>query len=184
MRAVAGGGGAAMAAPAAETEAVAAPAPPNPQTYREVVALASGRRPMLHAHLVHSTHLVRFAPGRLELRVRPEVPRDFAAQLGTLLQETTGARWAIALSNAEGEPTLADQGRAADAGRRDLARSHPLVQAVLAAFPGTTIEEVRDAAADAYGLVPDAALPAEAGEVPPDDTAPADDSDTIPPEDR
>jgi DNA polymerase-3 subunit gamma/tau len=186
MRAVAGGGGpTAMAAPATETEAVSAPAPPNPQTFREVVALASGRRPMLHAHLVHSTHLVRFAPGRLEIRVRPEVPRDFAAQLGTLLQETTGARWAIALSNAAGEPTLADQGRAADAGRRDLARTHPLVQAVLAAFPGTTIEEVRDAAADAYGLVPDAALPAaEAGEVPPDDTAPADDSDTIPPEDR
>jgi DNA polymerase-3 subunit gamma/tau len=157
----------------------------DPRTYREVVALASGRRPMLHAHLVHSTHLVRFAPGRIEVRVRPEVPRDFAAQLGTLLQETTGARWAIALSNAEGEPTLADQGRAADAGRRDLARSHPLVQAVLAAFPGATIEEVRDAAADAYGLLPDgaAATPpaAEAGEVAPDDTAP---DDPIPPEDE
>jgi DNA polymerase-3 subunit gamma/tau len=185
VRAVAGGGG--TMASAAEAEPASAPSPANPQTYREVVALASGRRPMLHAHLVHSTHLVRFAPGRIELRVRPEVPRDFAAQLGNLLQETTGARWAIALSNAEGEPTLADQGRAADAGRRDLARSHPLVQAVLAAFPGATIEAVRDAAADAYGLVPDAAaaLPAvaEAGEVAPDDTAP-DDPDAIPPEDR
>ena len=111
---------------------------------------------MLHAHLVHSTHLVRFAPGRLELRVRPEVPRDLAAQLGGLLREATGARWTIALSNAEGEPTLAEQGRAAEASRRDLARSHPLVQAVLAAFPGATIEAVRDAAADAYGLLPDA----------------------------
>jgi DNA polymerase-3 subunit gamma/tau len=143
---------------------------------------------MLHAHLVHSTHLVRFAPGRLELRVRPEVPRDFAAQLGTLLQEATGSRWAIALSNAEGEPTLADQGRAADASRRDLARSHPLVQAVLSAFPGATIEEVRDAAVDAYGLLPDAAVAAqpaaEAGEVPQDDAAPVEDDESIPPEDR
>ncbi|GAA0603839.1 DNA polymerase III subunit gamma/tau [Craurococcus roseus] len=188
VRAVAGGGGA-MAAPATDAVA-AAPALANPQTFREVVALASGRRPMMHAHLVHSTHLVRFAPGRLELRVRPEVPRDFAAQLGTLLQEATGARWAIALSNAEGEPTLADQGRAADANRRDLARTHPLVQAVLAAFPGATIEEVRDAAVDAYGLLPDAAAAAqpaaEAGEVPQDDAAPveADDDQPIPPEDR
>ena len=181
MRAVAGGGTAnAMAAPAPEAVA-ATPALANPQNFREVVALASGRRPMLHAHLVHSTHLVRFAPGRLELRVRPEVPRDFAAQLGTLLQETTGARWAIALSNTEGEPTLADQGRAADASRRDLARSHPLVQAVLAAFPGATIEEVRDAAADAYGLLPDPSPAAEAAA--PDDAAP-DDADTTPPEDR
>jgi DNA polymerase-3 subunit gamma/tau len=69
-----------------------------------------------------------------------------------------------------------------------LARSHPLVQAVLAAFPGATIEAVRDAAADAYGLVPDtaaaAARPAaEAGEVVPDDTAP-DDPDTNPPEEE
>jgi DNA polymerase III subunit gamma/tau len=135
---------------------------------------------------------VRFAPGRLELRVRPEAPRDFAAQLGGLLLEATGARWTITLSNAEGEPTLADQGRAADANRRDLARSHPLVQAVLAAFPGATIEAVRDAAADAYGLLPDAAdaaLPAaapaaDAGEVVPDDTAPAEDTDAFPPEDR
>jgi DNA polymerase-3 subunit gamma/tau len=189
MRAVAGGGG--VAAPAAEPDAVAAPARPDPQNFREVVALASGRRPMLHAHLVHSTHLIRFAPCRLELRVRAEVPRDFAAQLGGLLQEATGVRWAIALSNAEGEPTLADQGRAADAGRRDIARSHPLVQAVLAAFPGATIEEVRDAAADAYGLLPDAAVvdaaapPAEAGELPQDDAAPVDDDhDPIPPEDR
>jgi DNA polymerase-3 subunit gamma/tau len=104
------------------------------------------------------------------------------------LQEATGARWAIALSNAEGEPTLADQGRAADASRRDLARSHPLVQAVLAAFPGATIEAVRDAAADAYGLLPDgaAAPPAEAepGEVLADDTAPAEDIDAFPPENR
>ena len=144
---------------------------------------------MLHAHLVHSTHLVRFAPGRLELRVRPEAPRDFAAQLAGLLGEATGTRWAIALSNAEGEPTLAEQGRAAEASRRDLARSHPLVQAVLAAFPGATIEAVRDAAADAYGLLPEAAaLPAgaEPGEVALDDTAPAEDenADTTPPEDR
>ena len=187
VRAVAGGGGATMAATAPAEEGEAAPAASaDPRTFREVVALASGRRPMLHAHLVHSTHLVRFAPGRIEVRVRPEVPRDFAAQLGGLLQEATGARWAIALSNAEGEPTLADQGRTADASRRDLARSHPLVQAVLAAFPGATIEEVRDAAADAYGLLPDAAAAppaAEAGEVVPDDTAP-DDPDANPPEDE
>ena len=63
------------------------------------------------------------------------------------------------------------------------------MQAVLAAFPGATIEEVRDAAADAYGLLPDAAAAAppaaEAGEVPQDDAAPLeDDPDPIPPEDR
>nr|WP_309139527.1 DNA polymerase III subunit gamma/tau [Siccirubricoccus sp. G192] len=179
MRAVAGGG--VMAQPAAE--AVAAP---NPQSYREVVALASGRRPMLHAHLVHSVHPVRFAPGRLEIRVLPEAPRDLAAQLGALLTELTGDRWTIALSNAEGEPTLAEQGRVAEAGRRSLAESHPLVQAVLAAFPGASIEAVRDAGADAYGLPLDA-LPAtpprDAEEAEATEAEPPDYDDIPPPED-
>ncbi|WP_135467385.1 DNA polymerase III subunit gamma/tau [Crenalkalicoccus roseus] len=185
LRAVAGGGPPPRLAP----EPSARPAQ-APRSWREVVALASGRRPMLHAHLLHSVHPVRIAEGRIEMRVRPEAPRDLAAQLGALLLEATGARWTIALSNAEGEPTLAEQGRAAEAERRSLAASHPLVQAVLAAFPGASIEAVRDAATDAYGL-PLAASPpgAEApGLAPPGGTeepeaGAADFDDDFPPED-
>jgi DNA polymerase-3 subunit gamma/tau len=159
-------------------DAVAAPALAQPQNWREVVALASGRKPMVHAHLVHSVHPVRVQPGRIEMRVQPAAPRDLATELGALLLERTGQRWTIALSNAEGEPTLAQQGREADAERRSLAQSHPLVQAVLAAFPGTVIEAVRDAGADAYGLT---AVAAEAdGESEPpnfDDVPPPEDDD-------
>ncbi len=157
-------------------DAVAAPAPAQPQNWREVVALASGRKPMVHAHLVHSVHPVRVQPGRIEMRVQPAAPRDLATELGALLLERTGQRWTIALSNAEGEPTLAQQGREADAERRSLAQSHPLVQAVLAAFPGTVIEAVRDAGADAYGL---AAVAAEAD----GESEPPDFDDVPPPED-
>ncbi len=168
MRALAGG-----ARPDPVPMAAAAPAAaPAPQSWREVVALASGRRPMLHAHLVHSVHPVRVAAGRIEMRVRAEAPRDLAAQLGAFLGEVTGQRWTIALSNAEGEPTLAEQGRAAEAERRSLAASHPLVQAVLAAFPGATIEAVRDAGADDYGLPAASAPVAPARE---DDDEPAED---------
>ena len=146
LRAVAGGGAVTTAAP------VPAPVMAQPQTFREVVALAAGVKPMLHAHLVHSAHLVKFAPGRIELRPRSDAPRDMAAQLTELLAEKTGARWTISLSNAEGEATLAEQGRAAEADRRALASSHPLVQAILQTFPGATIEAVRDASLDNYGL--------------------------------
>ncbi len=175
LRAVAGGGGGVAAA----TQTAAAPAAASaaaPTSFREVVALAFGKRPMLHAHLVHSVHLVRFAPGRIEIRVEPAAPRDLAAQLTAMLQEETGARWTVVLSNAEGEPTLAEQGRAAEAERRELARSHPLVQAILAAFPGATIEAVRDAATDAYGLpVPAEPTPAARTAEPEDDEAPLED---------
>ena len=101
--------------------------------------------------------------------------------------ELTGTRWTIALSNAEGEPTLAQQGRAADAERRGVAQSHPLVQAVLAAFPGAVIEAVRDAGADAYGLVdagPAAAPPEpEDAAAISDESEPADYDDVPPPDD-
>ena len=152
---------------------------------------------MLHAHLVHSVHPVRIAPGRLEIRVLPAAPRDLAAQLGELLQEATGTRWTIALSNAEGEPTLAGQGRVAEAGRRAVAQSHPLVQAVLAAFPGASIEAVRDQGADAYGLGGGMVAPAatddqpeaEPGDIPSveltmDLEEPADFDDVPPPDDE
>jgi DNA polymerase-3 subunit gamma/tau len=171
LRAIAGGGAMAAVAP------VAAPAPPQPREWREVVALASGVKPLLHAHLLHDVHPVRIAPGRVEIRPLPSAPRDLAAQLTALLAERTGTRWTVTVSNEEGEATLAAQGRNAESDRLEVARSHPLVQAILAAFPGTTIEAVRDAAADDYGLVPTpAALTAE-----PDDDS-MDGRDFAPPE--
>ena len=147
LRAIAGGG--AVAAALAEPAPAAAP---QPREWREVVALASGVKPLLHAHLLHDVHPVRIAPGRVEIRPRPTAPRDLAAQLTGLLTERTGARWTVTISNEDGEPTLAEQGRSAESGRREAAQNHPLVQAILAAFPGATIEAVRDATADDYGL--------------------------------
>jgi DNA polymerase-3 subunit gamma/tau len=63
-------------------------------------------------------------------------------------------RWTISVASSGGEPTLAEQGKTAEQDRLALARTHPLVQAVLSAFPGATIETVRDASLDAYGLPP------------------------------
>jgi DNA polymerase-3 subunit gamma/tau len=149
MRAVSGGGPVAVADPV-----------PSLRSFRDVVALAADRKDLsLHAHLLHSAHVVRFAPPVIELRTEPDAPRDLAARLAALLQEVSGVRWTIALSTAKGEPTIAEQGHAADASRRATAAEHPLVVAILAAFPGAKIERVHDHAADRYGLMEDA--PAE-----------------------
>ncbi|WP_372616800.1 DNA polymerase III subunit gamma/tau [Falsiroseomonas sp.] len=175
LRAVAGGGagGGAMAAPAVPATApMAAPAPAQPGSWREVVALASGRQPLLHAHLVHSVHPVRIAPGRIEMRTRPDAPRDLAQQLVALLQQATGTRWTVSLVNEGGEPTLAEQGRTAEQDRLSIARSHPLVQAVLHAFPGATIELVRDASLDVYGLPPPSVVADEGRDFAPPEAEP------------
>jgi DNA polymerase-3 subunit gamma/tau len=138
---------------APRTDAVAPATGPLLASFRDVAALvATQREALLHAHLLHSVHLVRFAPPVIEIRPQPEAPRDLAARLGALLREVTGTRWTIALSSAPGEPTLAEQGSAADAARRSAAADHPLVKAILAAFPGARIDAVHDSAADAYGL--------------------------------
>ena len=143
MRAVAG---------AAPLVAVA-DAAPRLTSFRDVTALVAERREaMLHAHLIHSVHVVRFAPPVIELRPQAEAPKDLAARLGALLSEATGTRWTIALSTAEGEPTVAEQGDAADTARRMAAADHPLVRAIMDTFPGARIDTVHDTSADAYGL--------------------------------
>jgi DNA polymerase-3 subunit gamma/tau len=130
-----------------------APAAPRLSSFRDVIALMSERKEaMLHAHLLHSVHLVRFAPPVIELRTQPEAPRDLAPKLAALLSEVTGTRWTIALSAAAGEPTLAEQGNAADTARRSAAADHPLVRLIMETFPGARIDTVHDKTADAYGL--------------------------------
>ncbi len=153
-RAVAGGTAILVAEPA-PVPASTDPASTAPQlaSFRDVVALvANQREAMLHAHLVHSVHLVRFAPPVIELRPQANAPRDLASKLAALLTDVTGTRWTIALSAAEGTPTLADQGSAADAARRSAAADHPLVRAIMEAFPGARIDQVHDTTTDAYGL--------------------------------
>ena len=139
-------------------QVIPAPAGPRLDSFRDVAMLAASSEPLLHGNLLHAVHLVRFAPnpdgsGLIELRPEPSAPRELAAQLAALLLRATGARWTVALSRAEGEPTLDEQGRAAGAARKTEAALHPLVQAIMDAFPGAIIGPVSDSRADAYGIV-------------------------------
>ena len=167
-RAVANGAPMMLADPGADPVAIpGADAGPRLHSFRDVAAAVAARRePMLHAHLLHSVHVVRFAPPVIELRPQPEAPRDLASKLAALLLDITGTRWTIALSAAPGEPTLAEQGGAADAVRRAAAADHPLVVAIMEAFPGARIETVHDSRVDDYGLLATVAEPAMPADMP------------------
>jgi DNA polymerase III subunit gamma/tau len=118
---------------------------PVPQSFAEVVALFDKRREaVLRSHLWSHLHLVRFETGRIEFRPAEGAPRDLANRLGELLREWTGIRWMIAVSEAEGAPTLREQEEGRDRDLRNEVASHPLVQAVFEAFPGATITAVRE----------------------------------------
>lgn len=185
MRAVAGGGGGAMlrAVPMAMApEIVPAPvaaeiaqAPeivedppqfePVPGSFREVISLVRDLKEMsLYGHLLHSVHLVRYAPPVIDIRPERDAPRDLAAKLASLLSEATGLRWTIALSQLDGEPTIDQQRQAADLQREEEASEHPLVRAIMEAFPGARLQSVRDPLADEYRLPPATAAVAEGEE--------------------
>ncbi len=130
---------------AAPTTAVAPGLEPLPQSFLEVVALFDRKREaLLRSHLFANVHLVRFEPGRIELRPTEGAPRDLANRLGKLLGDWTGERWVVSVSQNEGEPTLREQAAARDETMRHEAAAHPLVRAVLDTFPGARIEAVRD----------------------------------------
>jgi DNA polymerase-3 subunit gamma/tau len=145
------GGGVAQARRMPEPETAEAPAPtaqaaalPDPKTFEEVVALFGAKREgILHGLLLNNVHLVRFESGRIDIHA-PETPRDFASKLMNCLERWTGRRWLVTLiTQPSGAPTLAQQAAARIAEAKAHAARHPLVAAVLEAFPGATIEAVR-----------------------------------------
>ncbi len=111
--------------------------------FEDVVALAGERREiMLKAALEREVRLVRFEEGSIELSLAAGGSKTVANDLSRALQQWTGQRWMVALSSEEGAPTLRDQAEAAERERKAGAASHPLVQAVLAKFPGAQIVNV------------------------------------------
>jgi len=111
--------------------------------FEDVVALAGEKREIvLKAALERDVRLVRFEEGSIELSLAEGGSRTIANDLARALQQWTGQRWMVALSSEEGAPTLREQALTAERERREGAASHPLVQAVLAKFPGAQIVNV------------------------------------------
>ncbi|MBM3531534.1 MAG: DNA polymerase III subunit gamma/tau [Alphaproteobacteria bacterium] len=154
-RAVAGGATVAVAAPAA-------PAPAQmPASFEAIVALFAERREaLIQAQLETYAHVVKLEPGRLEMRLDPGAQPDLANRVGSLLSQWTGQRWIVSLSTSAGEMTLTEKREAAEQDRFERARALPIVQAVMSAFPGAEIVDVRDL---------DEATPEAAGEPPPEE---------------
>jgi DNA polymerase-3 subunit gamma/tau len=144
------------------------PAPVAIDSFEAAVTLFRDRKSKWHYSLQSQVRLVRFEPGRIEINVTPDAPREMAAEIGKLLSQWTGARWLIAVVAEAGQATLRETADAAFAAARERARRNPIVQAALAAFPGAEILAVRKAGAE-----PAAAAPAPAP--PPDDAAAASD---------
>jgi DNA polymerase-3 subunit gamma/tau len=143
-----GGQGLALAEPRAMPAARSEPAPgPRLRRFEDVVALAGERREIgLKSALERDVRLVRFEEGRIEFAPAEGASRTLANDLARRLDDWTGRRWVVAVSSEPGAATLYEQRQAAERERKSDAAGHPLVQAVLAKFPGAQIVDVRQRA--------------------------------------
>ena len=88
--------------------------------------------------------LVRYSPGRIEFQPRGDAPRDLAQKLAERLRGWTGGqRWTVTVTNNGGAPTIAERQAADQREREERALQLPIVQQVLAAFPGAKLRDVR-----------------------------------------
>jgi DNA polymerase III subunit gamma/tau len=147
----------AASAPRANAEASARPqmiapasaAQPAAATLRiasfpELVALAGEKRDLLtKSALEADVRLVRIEDGRLEVTLERSASRTLINDLSRKLEQWTGRRWTVIVSNEAGQPTLRSQNEMQKNERERAAESDPRVKEVLARFPGAKVVEVR-----------------------------------------
>ncbi|MBC2834698.1 DNA polymerase III subunit gamma/tau [Paragemmobacter straminiformis] len=113
-------------------------------TFDAVVELIRQKRDMkLLFEVETNLRLARYSPGRIEFQPTGDAAPDLAARLGQRLQGWTGARWGVSVVSEGGGATLAEERDKDRLAAEAEAQANPLVQAVLAAFPGAKITEIR-----------------------------------------
>lgn len=118
-------------------------------TFPELVALAAEKRDlMVRTALEADVRLVRIEDGRLEVAMERSASRTLINDLSRKLEQWTGRRWTVIVSNEEGQPTLRAQAQLKQSERERSAEADPRVKEVLARFPGAKVVEVRKLAAE------------------------------------
>ena len=113
-------------------------------SFDQVVALIRDKRDIkLLTEVETSLRLARYSPGRIEFEAAPGAAPDLAARLGQRLQGWTGARWGVSVVSSGGAPTIAETRDVEENSAKAEALTNPLVQAILLAFPGAKITEIR-----------------------------------------
>jgi len=118
-------------------------------SFPQLVALAGEKRDLLtKAALEADVRLVRIEDGRLEVALERQASRTLVNELSRKLEQWTGRRWTVIVSNEAGQPTLRSQNQLEKNQRERAAEADPRVQEVLARFPGAKVVEVRRLAAE------------------------------------
>ena len=134
------GGGSTVQAVALDADQALARFP----TFDHVVDLIRANRDVkLLVEVETGVQLAAYRPGRIEFVPAEGAASDLAQRLGQRLQLWTGNRWAVSLVNEGGAPSIAAARDATEANLKAEVEAHPMMQAVLSAFPKARITEIR-----------------------------------------
>jgi DNA polymerase-3 subunit gamma/tau len=136
------------------------PAPPSAEPvaaapvaiarFEDLIALAARKRDLaVKAALERDVRLVRIEDGKLEIALENSAAKTLVNDLSRKLAEWTGRRWMVVVSAEQGAPTMREQAQTHKDELTRGVRADPLVQAVLARFPGAEIVDVRRRGAEA-----------------------------------
>ncbi len=113
-------------------------------SFAQVVELIREKRDMKLLYEVETTlRLARYSPGRIEFEPANNAAPDLAARLSQRLQSWTGGRWGVSVVSTGGAPTIEEDRDKGKLAAETEAMQNPLVQAVMLAFPGARIAEIR-----------------------------------------
>jgi len=114
------------------------------RSFEELIALVAEKRDLtLKSALERDVRLVHFEDGKLDIALEPSAGKMLVGELSRKVSDWTGRRWMVVVSAEAGAPTLRAQAEQRKADLKNDVRGDPLVQAVLARFPGAEIIDVR-----------------------------------------
>jgi len=113
-------------------------------SFEELVFLAEDKRDLkVKAFLRRHIRLIEFGSGHFEFNLVGNPPRDVLQAVKKAVENWTRMRWNFVVSDKEGLPTLEEIEAAEKDNQMERARSHPAVIALLKAFDGARIVDVR-----------------------------------------
>ena len=116
-----------------------------PRSFADVIARAKLERDRLLVYaLERHARLIRFEPGQIEIALTEDAEPDLPQKLMQALRKWTGARWMVAVAQGEGAATVHELRKKNTETLFEEVRGDPLVQKVLARFPGAEIVSVRE----------------------------------------
>jgi len=119
--------------------------------FASLVRMVGERRDVkLKSELERYVRPISMSEGRIEFALEPHAPPGLPNELMRKLEAWTGRRHIITLARDGGDEPLLKQKNSAKANALQEARAMPAVQAILKAFPGAEIIELREPPAPAF----------------------------------